>query len=331
MKLNGVRIIRITDLKKFFDLDQFWSARAEFVGAVESMGEDLFFDSEDEILLYECLSPWLKEGKSPNAIVKDGRLIIRINGSDHSFSLAKRLCEKYNLATSKEILSEKDIIGLTILYILAGANAENNSMELRYDDYFASIKDSQYAVRVIGIDEDLNLEPVMVNEGDLVEWRVIFNKGEKQVKVVLDKDSYKLEYRDCIVGIFPRKDDNNSKCWKLLPNIRGNTDYKLSLRLRFNFNTMCPTMKVESKGNVSYVEDVYFIHIENGNHYVYLTRDGDLHSVEHCIQLQKAYNSYKKFTEKQEKKHKLLAIDTTSSCYKFITDKGTTFSFLVHG
>ena len=312
--------MRITDLKNFFDLDQFWSARTEFIDIAGRFGLDFFFDSEDEILLYECLVPWLKEGKIPKANVKDGRLIISSNGDDHSFSLVKRLREKCDIATRNKNLLEKDIFGLTILYVLIGANAENSSMELKYDD-FANIKDRLHTGRPIGIDQDLILEHAVVNEGDQVEWRVIFNKGEKRIKVELGKTSCELDHRDCVIGIFPRNDEN--KCWKLLPNIIvSDPAYKLSLRLRFNSNTMRPKMKVERKGNVEYVEDVYFILIENNKQVVYIKSNGEIHGIDSCFSLGRAYGAYESKMKKQKKQYKLLAIETTCKRYKFITDHG---------
>ena len=65
MKMNGVIILRISDFKRFFNFQEFWSQKEEFINLFNQEGYvDFFCNTEEEKILCKCTLDWLKDKNS---------------------------------------------------------------------------------------------------------------------------------------------------------------------------------------------------------------------------------------------------------------------------
>ena len=309
MILQGVNILRISDLRRFFDLADFWSQKEAFVSQIGDIGTSIFFDTELEKGLYLLLKNWLVSDLGVALIYKDdGLIVVNMYGQDITFSLG-RITPEYEKYKGK--VRNKDLNGLTLLYLLLGANV-NSNIELQYD-IFAALKTGNYVGEFIPCYGNMSAKSVSFPEYPLSRHIIANMSSIATIEVSAGTKVLKLTPGDCVIGIF----DSNNLCYKLFSNMIEDTGYGISLRLRINFNTKKPFLKIDSKySGTKNIEEVCSFALDKGGLPVYLTMDGEMHYDKACFSLHSKYETYKQHNPDV----KLLAFDVDSSNnYSFFT------------
>lgn len=309
MVLQGVNILRISDLRRFFELADFWAQKEAFVKQIGDPEMSVFFDTELEKGLFRLLKNWLISDLGVSSFYKgNGLFVVNICGQDITFSLG-RITLEYEKYKGK--IRNKDLEGLTLLYLLLGANL-NLDIELQYD-IFAALKTGNYVGEFIPCYGNLSLDSVSFPVYPLSRHVIANMSSIASIEVSAGVKALSLGPGDCVVGIF----DSNNHCYKLFDNRMEDTSYGISLCLRFNYNTKKPYLKLDSKySGITNFEEVCSFALEKGGVPVYLTMDGMLHYSKACFALHSKYEIFKQHNPDEE----LLAFEVDSSNnYSFYT------------
>lgn len=291
MEVQGIKILRISDLRRFFDLTDFWRQKEIFVKQVGDSEKSYFFNSGFEKCIFDLLKGWLISDLGVNSIYKgDGIFIVNVCGQDVRISLGRIALEyeKY-----RGTMRKKDLDGLTLLYLLLGANV-NEDIELQYD-IFAALKTGNYVGDFIPCYDNQLFESSSVPQYP-ISRRIIANmKTNDLISVNNGIQRINLLPGDCVVGIF----DVNDKCLRLLPNALSNMQYGISMKMRLNRHSKRPYLEIHTHVGVESLEDVSSIAFENGGTPVYSTLNGEMHCPQECFTLVNEYNVFRKnFSEK---------------------------------
>lgn len=311
MELQGVKILRISDLRRFFDLSEFWRQKEEFVRTVTNRGERVFFDNDNEINIFRCLKAWLiNRTEILSGFKGEKELILRINGKDEVFQLG-RLAEK--VFKYRKDIKQKDLVGLTILYLLLGAN-DSDDIELEYPLFAAIISGKKSIGDFVPCDNDTEFDFLSFPEYPL-ERRIIANMNTRKTIIISNgSDRQTLEPGECVVGLF-----HNELCWKLLPHSVVDNVNHVSMRLFFDKRNKKPCLEIQRQKKIrpDIFPDVCSITIERGGFPVFLTIEGRLCFDEsRCFQLKRSYDIYRQ----HDSGNQLIAFSRDESYnYTFIT------------
>jgi len=312
--LQGVIILRITDLIRFFDLAEFWQFKEDFAELMSQDKYGCFFDTEEQKDLSIVVTRWLR-GEGLLATVTDNKLIINVKGLDSSFSLG-RLLTHIQSCRSKKTLTEKQLTGLTALYVMLGANLEGSDIPIQYELGSSMITGSGSLRPLFA---DCFLDSAVATPLASYDCSLIVNmntpQSNKRVHVQCGNASYELNPLDCMIGLFT--DDN--KCVHLFSrSIRDFDGHTCSLV--YNPSTKQPILKIEKVEGIENIENVCCFYIEKGGNLVYLTRDGQLHYDEtKCYRLHVSYTTFRRHRPAAA----LLAFEVSSTGnYIFYTDNG---------
>lgn len=302
MQLQGVNILRISDMKRFFELADFWRQRIIFIKQIGNPETSIFFDTELEKRLFSLIKNWIMSDIGIASVYKgDGLFIINEFGQDANFSLG-RIKPEYEKYKGK--IRNKDLDGLTLLYLLLGANV-NSDIELQYD-IFVALKTGNYVGEFISCYNNLSINPVSFPEYPLSRHIIANMSDTVSIEVSSGSKVLELAPGDCIIGIL----DKNGHCYQLFANKIEDIDYGISLCLRINKYTKRPFLKIDSKfDGTKNIEEVCSFALEKGGLPVYLTLDGELHYSKTCLSLHSKYETFKHHNPNV----KLLAFDLDSS------------------
>ena len=309
MVLQGVNILRIADLRRFFDLADFWRQREAFVKQVGDPETSIFFDTGLEKGLFGLIKNWIVSDLGVASIYKgDGLIVVNVYGQDVTFSLG-RISPEYEKYKGK--VRNKDLEGLTLLYLLLGANI-NSEIELQYD-IFAALKTGNYVGEFVPCYGNMSFMPISFPEYPLSRHIIANMSGIASIEISIGTIIAKLNPGECIIGIF----DKNNCCYKVLSNKIEDPSVGISLCLKINYSTKKPFLKIDSKFNgTKNVEAVCSIALEKGGLPVYLTMDGRMHYDKACFSLHSKYETFRQHNPDAE----LLAFDVDSSNnYSFFT------------
>lgn len=215
-KLQGVIILRISDFRRFFDWDEFWAKKDDFIKFFSKEANKKFFaDNHKELLLLQRFYMWLlnpsKELPNIKLNVDKGELQIGDYTSDtpQVYPLGKRLQEEIKKVKKLNLMTDKTLTGYTLLYLLLGANV-NTDIKINYIAWQNdSIKYLYENKKLLAFKGKL---PLDVDKH--FEYKLLVNKHSDAISIGHGYDNYKLSSNECMVGIFC-----NNECFKLLPNI----------------------------------------------------------------------------------------------------------------
>lgn len=314
MMLQGVIILRITDLIRFFDFAEFWQFKEDFAELMSQDKYGCFFDTEEQKDLSIVVTRWLR-GEDLLATVVDNRLIINVKGVDSSFPLG-RLSTHIQSCRGKKTLTEKQLIGLTALYVMLGANQEGSDLPIQYELGSSMITGSG-SLRPLFADCSLNYAGAICSASYKRSLIVNMNtpQSNKKIHVQCGNANYELHPMDCMIGLFTA----DNKCVRLFPrSIRDFDGHTCSLV--YNPSTKQPSLKIEKVEGVEKIQDVCCFYIEKGGNLVYLTQDGQLYYDEtKCYRLHVSYTTFRHHRPDAA----LLAFEVSSTGnYVFYTDSG---------
>lgn len=315
MVLQGVIILRISDLIRFFDLAEFWQFKEGFCKLLKSDEHGCFFDTKEQKYLANEVLEWLQD-REPRVTVNNDCLVINFDGNDCRLPLG-RLSAPVRDCRNKHSLKEKQLKGLTALYLMLGADKPNSEIPLQYD-FFSSVQNGSGDFRPLFADSILPMssKPAQMSYHRSVIVNMNTQQSAKKIRLQWGSFNDVLNPLDCITGLF----DSDNKCMRLFS--RSIRDFGgLTCSLALNPSTKMPTLKVERSTGVSYINNVCCFYIERGGYLVYLTQDGELHfDADKCFRL----NSFYSLFRKNRPKAVMQAFDVSSSGdYTFYTDQGT--------
>ena len=314
MVLQGVIILRISDLIRFFDLAEFWQFKEGFCKLLKSDEHGCFFDTKEQKYLANEVMEWLQD-REPRVTVNNDCLVISVDGNDCRLPLG-RLAAPARDCWNKHSLTEKQLKGVTALYLMLGADKTDSDIPIQYD-FFSSMQSG--AGDLMPLFTDCVLQASSRYSSNSYNRSVIVNmntqQSGKKTRVQCGVVDDVLNPMDCISGLF----DSDNKCTRLFS--RSIRDYEgLTCSLAFNPSTKKPRLKVERSTGVSYIDNVCCFYIERGGYLVYLTLDGELHyNANKCFKLNCFYSMFRK----NRPNSVLLAFEVShSGDYTFYTDQG---------
>lgn len=318
--LQNVIILRISDFRRFFDWGEFWAKKEEFISLfrgeinrrVESQTkpqeEYYFVDNDAEFYLMQRLYEWLiNPNKELQRIKLDStELKIETNiGDTLVYPLGRLQFEIENIKKQNQ-LTNKTIVGYTLLFLLLGANERNSSIVIDFGSTSNNgSKDSGYEIKEF----EARWDDVVLDKIDQPVFPlrrcVIINKNQsKTISVTRGGNSILLRPNECVVGLFC-----DNKCLQLLDNVASDYDSKVSLKLSVKGMSLMPICEVHRSTGIQYIESVASIAVEADGSIVYSTMNGDIFYNKDCFSLDLRITSFK---EKEYSKD-LLAFKKDSS------------------
>lgn len=275
MKMQEIMILRVSDFRRFFNLPEFWAKREDFLKLANSELADMFCDNENEQVLFEALKNWCS-GRVLRAELKPEELIVEngIMGSKHFF-LGRLSAE---IVSCQALLSPKDLMGLTVLYLLLGADRKDSEIPLQYS-LLASMRTGHVVEDFVSLFEDRTFESTDTFVAPLRRC-VIANMHEGQVSVKAGQHMVILNVGECVVGLFC-----GNACYRLLPHVAMDDVSSRWVRLWMNPKTHRPCLKTS---NQEVVEDISSFWVEPGVGVAYTTFDGKVHFDESSCYLLKS-------------------------------------------
>ena len=220
MKMNGVIILRISDFKRFFDFQEFWSQKEEFINLFNQEGYlDFFCNTEDEKILCNLILNWLKNNPS--------------SGGQIARELFRETVKKI-AGIDLRVWEMRQPIGLMSLSVLVSDTLCTDNIEkwletMKGNDIESSYY-SFYEDRVFDTTEEPNYPLVA---------KPIVNNSSNVITIIVGENKKELSSGDCIVGLF----DADGECFKLLPNKGNNGD--VELRIKFNISTKRTDLEIK--------------------------------------------------------------------------------------
>lgn len=231
MKLQGILIMRITDLIRFFDLNEFWRQRPEFRDIISGASSTFFFENDRQRLLAgRVIGLWLDGKLRPQGITLDaGRLTLYDNGFPTAFPLG-RLAPCVEKA--RETLKPTDLIGLTALYLMLGANDDASGIMPDYDG-FAAMQSGKLIGDFITISDDTEFAFAGYAPAPPFDLKYIANLNvPRGLTVKCGSTSATLEQGRCLTAIFA-----GEQCVAILPHKVSDATLRIEAELWANAHT----------------------------------------------------------------------------------------------
>ena len=296
--MQGVTIVRISDFRRFFTLGEFLYKKEQFYQmfieeqrcycAFGNKSDALMFvDNEREFYLLRILCQWLENPDKEitvSTLDKDVLYVPGKNGEKVLFQL-NRLVPYINEAKKQNRLTKKSILGLTVLYLLLGANEQDSDIPVVYE------------LQTVGLQlKDFNecWDDVDIEKGDGLMFplhrRIFVNANpQKPITVTWGIKNTVLQPKECLIGLF-----YGNACHVLLPGKITSYQNKVSLRLTADVETKRTRMEVHTPSDgVVYHDDVVSMALANGLP-VWATSDGDIRCPDCCYAFIKRKEAFKK-------------------------------------
>ena len=280
MKINGIIILRNTDLKRFFDLSTFWNEKNSILELIDQRSgiksdkdKDIFFDNEEEFSLYKnVVRPWLLN-KEFSAMIDNDYFCYCTNSSDNQTVNVKlgKMAKHIVKAKQETEINERHILGLTGLYLMLGINEQNSEILPDFNN-FVEMKTGVMIDRIVKLSTNLTIEFNHHIEYPITS-RTLANISDTSITLYIDKRAIILEPNQCITGIF-----HNQICHRILPNSFKDYDNVRSLDLLFNREKTAPFLNLAERGNIiNTILNVNSFAFDNNGFPIYTTLDGELH------------------------------------------------------
>ena len=232
MKLQGVIILRITDLIRFFDLNEFWQHRDAFLRLLaDPTRSPLFFDTDRQRMLYgRIVAFWLNGKLRPMGMSLDSaRLTLYDNNFPTAIPLGQLTRHIGNAAT---LLSKTDLIGLTALYLMLGADDPASEITPDYEG-FAAMRSGKIAGDFIVISSDIEFQPAGFAPEPPFSIKYIANLNvPAPLTVRCGASAATVDRGQCLTAVF-----SGEHCVALLPRHVSDPILRIDAELRANPHT----------------------------------------------------------------------------------------------
>ena len=271
MKLQGVIILRITDLVRFFDLNEFWQQRDAFLRLLaDPVRSPLFFDTDRQRMLAgRIVAFWLDGKLRPLGVTVDAaRLTLYNDGSSSAIPLGRLAPHVKKAAT---LLSKTDLIGLTALYLMLGAG--NTASEITPDyEGFAAMRSGKIAGDFIVISSDTEFQAAGYAPAPPFSIKYIANLNVPRPLTIKNGASSATVGRgQCLTAIFA-----GEHCVALLPRHVSDPTLRIDAELRANPHTRRADAIVhDASTQKRVIPGVTSLWIEPGHGIAYTSVDAD--------------------------------------------------------
>ena len=291
--LQGVIILRVTDFRRFFDWEEFWIKKDSFIALWRNESYRKFFvNNEKEYYLVLRFYEWLL---NPNKELQKIKLestelkIENCTGDTLVYSLG-RLQDEIEKTKKQNQLTNKTIVGYTLLYLLLGANDRKSQFKI---DFGTTLNISTKASNNEIKEFEPRWDDIILNkiEQPVYPLRrcIIVNKNQnKDISVICGNNSVSLKTNECVIGLFC-----GDKCLLLLDNVASDYDSKVTLKLSIKGTSLIPICEVHRSTGIEYIEGVSSIAVEADGNIVYSTMDGDICYNKDCFSLDLRITSFK--------------------------------------
>lgn len=286
--LQGVIILRVSDFRRFFDWEEFWAKKADFTSVFKKeiirrteignkpQEEYYFVDNDAEFYLVQKFYEWLicPTKELVGVSLSSAELKIDTNcGEPLKYSLG-RLLEKITSVKEQNRMTNKSIIGYTLLYLLLKANEQSSCIEIDYGIVSNGVGNSSSGHEIKEFEP--RWDNVVLDKAEQLVYPlrrcVIVNKNQvKDITVAYGGRSVLLKPNECVVGLFC-----GNRCLLLLDNVVSDCDYKVTLKLLVKGNSAVPVCEVHRSSGIEYIEGVASIAIDDGGDIVYSTMNGEI-------------------------------------------------------
>lgn len=300
--LQEVIILRISDFRRFFNLGEFWSKKDEFLTLFKQeiarrvetptkpQEEYFFVDNREEFYLLKKIYEWQMNPSQELFKVNLGSSEVKIetNEGDVIVYPLGRIAEHIENTKKQNRLTNKTILGITLLYLLLNANEHDSDISIEYGEGVNSLGFSHDDIKEF----NQCWENVTLNTTSKVEFplrRCLFVNANrsKVISVVYGNDVVELNPNDCVIGLF-----SGSNCYKLL--INKVTDSDITLNLKINYNGTSTILEVYKSEGVSFIPDVISMAIEPGGYLVYCKSNGEMQYDSQCFALGQRIKNFMK-------------------------------------
>ena len=275
MKFQGVEILRITDFRRFFVMEEFLVNSKQYAEMFQETDLELFCNNMLEGQLISQLRAWCS-GKQLNATFNDGQISLIGDTWMPLGNLAPILND------FREIISYKDRLGLAYLFLLL-KDAWTPEMIRKGCETFLCFKSDKPMGDTISLHHDIEF-PLGKPQVSNVISRYLINIGYRDgVKVKCGSNVVKLEIGDCVVGLFNEADE----CICLLPNRACTEDNSVKMRMKVDVTSKQPYVEIFRKDSdkAICIKDVSSFWIEPGGYVVVFKKDGFVDYDSRCYSL----------------------------------------------
>lgn len=301
MKLQGIIILRSTDFKRYFDLEEFLVKKNEFLALMSQFGAKQFSNTDEEVNLCGIVRSWLK-GDPIGAEIKSDRLLISGPDGNSPFTLGvlKDEIEKY-----RDKLGFKDLYGLTALYLLAGVNERGCSFRPDFATFLRFKNGNELKDDFISLHKDIVLKKAPpVSNGSFRLCTLANLTAGAPVRVDAGDEIVILKEGQCVTGIF-----TDEGCITLL-NRECSGFPNIYAELIPDKHSKQPDLRIYRDGATEVIHGVSTVWIEADKYIAYVKTDGSaVYDLVRCYNLNNRISLY----NKHNKNHKLLAIKKTDN------------------
>lgn len=291
--LQGVIILRVTDFRRFFDWEEFWIKKDSFIALWRNESYRKFFvNNEKEYYLVLRFYEWLL---NPNKELQKIKLestelkIENCTGDTLVYPLG-RLQDEIEKTKKQNQLTNKTIIGYTLLYLLLGANDRKSQLKINFGSTpNLSVKANDSEIKEFEPRwDDVILDKIEQPSYPLRRCIIVNKNQSKDISVICGNDTVSLKTNECVIGLFC-----GDKCLLLLDNVASDYDSKVTLKLSTKGTSLIPICEVHRSTGIEYIEGVSSIAAEADGNIVYSTMDGDIYYNKECFRLDLIIPSFK--------------------------------------
>lgn len=309
MKIQGIEILRITDFRRFFDMEDFLVNAKDYADFFRDVDLDLFCNKKEALLLSQ-IRAWCL-GFNLNATFVDDQISLVGDNWIPLGEISKVLND------FQDSISYQNRIMLAYLLLLFKNTWSVEEMRIACQT-LQNFKDGAPLEEYNSLHKNIVFSPAKFQTTGIVRRFFMNTKHPEGLTVSCGDCNINLQPGDCVVGLFNRENE----CVRLLPNIAASEDKKIRMKLKVNLSTGKPYVKIIRADKTEEIEDVASFWIEPDNYVIILTNTGNIVLVnddgkqnypDKCFKLRKRHEMFKQSHENKT----IVAIEPTQWDYVF--------------
>lgn len=301
MKLQGVLILRISDFRRFFDLDEFLVKKQEFSELMRLQGSGPFCDTAKERFLCGIVRNWINRDPFL-AEIKNDKFVVNCGNEKAAYPLGvlKTQVDKY-----KSQLGFKDLYGIVALCLLAGANRKDCAFTSDFGSLVNERTGNDCGSAFVLLHKDTELPMADATAKGNFRIRVFANvNASSPVTVKTTKAEVTLQEGQCVTAVF-----SDSGCVALLPREAAALP-TIHASLVPDKGNKRANLVISHEGQVKTIHGVASVWVEPGAGVAYVTDAGEVvYDAPKCYKLRSRLTIF----DKCRGDRKLIAINKTDS------------------
>jgi hypothetical protein len=283
MKIQGVEILRISDFRRFFEMEDLLVNTKEYADMFKDVDLTIFCDTSREANLVSQIRAWCL-GLSLNATFMDNQ--ISLLGDDWiPLGEISKVLDDY-----RDSISSNNRIGLAYLFLLLKNVWPVEKMRQAckiYQNYKSDIPIGEF----VPVYQDYNFKQGRAQTNNIVRKFFMNTRCKEGVRISCGESHVTLAFGDCVVVLF----NDNNECIRILPNKSYSEDGQIRMHLKVNTSTSKPYVEIIRPNKKIKIEDVCSFWLEPGSpeDYIVLCKtDGTLVYDKQCYFLGVRHKEY---------------------------------------